>query len=120
MHGAVFVVDNRHRIVHGIVTGLVEILCRRDRIDRQVAFDVNDFLSRQPRLSPIQAAPHQHIDRPPVATVAFPSLAVRQHCSIAGHDNAGNSIQRVTVLASLKEICFHYFCGVQRSCGQAQ
>ena len=48
--------------------GLIQILSSRQRIDRQIAFDMDDLLTRQPCLPAIPAPPHHHIDWPPVAT----------------------------------------------------
>ena len=104
MHGPGFVIDDGDRIVDRVVSGLVQVLRGRQRIDRQITFDVDDLLSRPPRLSAVGAPPHQHVDRSPIATVTLARLTISQNRSLFGYHDAGNAIERVALFTRFKEI----------------
>ncbi len=121
MDGAGFVIDDGDGIVDRVVAGLVQILSSRQRIDRQIAFDVDDLLSRPPRLAAVGAPPHQHVDRSPVATVTLARLTISQNRSLFGDHDAGNAIERVALFARFKEIgLFDGGCGCTAQTEQKQ
>ena len=104
MHGPCFVVDNGDRIVDRVIAGLVQVLSRCQRIDRQVTLDMDDLLSRPPGLSAIGAPPQQDVNGTPVSPITFASLTIGQNRSLCGDDDARNAIKSVPVLACLKQI----------------
>jgi hypothetical protein len=97
-----FVVDDATGLLTSVVTEPVEVLGRSNRVHRQLTFDMDDLLTRQPGLSAIGAPPQHHVDRPPVAAGVAAGFAIGQLRARFGDRDAGNTIDRVPCLPASK------------------
>ena len=118
MQAAVFVINDGHGIVDGILSRPVEVLGRRHRIEGQIALHMHQPLAGKPGLPSVGAAAQHHVDGPPVAGIPLASFTIGQDGAACGDDDSGNAVQLVPAFTGNKQIGLQHLAGPRHRTGR--